>query len=85
MLCSVGVLSMYQCEFMKLPIERPRIPDAFVINSSEMAVFYIGGNNKVVVPTAYNGKKISTMGSALFLDNKDLKELVVSEGITHIY
>ena len=26
---------MYQCEFMKLPIERPRIPDVFRMDDSE--------------------------------------------------
>ena len=27
---------MYQCEFMKLPIERPRIPDVFRVDDFEV-------------------------------------------------
>ena len=75
---------MYQCEFMKLPIERPRIPDVFRVDDFENALFCISYNSTVTVPLAYNGKKISKIGSALMSGNKYVTSVVITEGITEI-
>lgn len=56
----------------------------FVVDGLKRALFYRGGNSKVTVPTAYNGKEINALSGALFMGDKNIKELVILEGITTV-
>lgn len=73
---------MQQCEFMKLPIERPVGIEEFVV-ANNTAIRYLGDNKRTVVPVAYNGEAITAVSCA-YNNCESIKVATISSGITSI-
>ncbi|MBS7359722.1 MAG: leucine-rich repeat protein [Oscillospiraceae bacterium] len=53
-------------------------PDSYELSS------YIGTKTAVTVPSEYNGKPITKIGTSCFKNNKTIEEVILSEGLTSI-
>lgn len=74
---------MYQCEFMKLPIERPEEVELFITDGVSVLTYCEGGKSKSTVPSVYNGVTIETIRYA-YTFNTEVKSVDISEGIKYI-
>ena len=69
---------------MKLPFERPEAPEIYRTDGVDTLLFCTSEKGRLTAPAVYDGITITTIGSALYSENTNVKKLIVSEGITAI-